>query len=177
MLKTGVSPFCSYVLWVGSLPNSCTKSCSLLSGALYCFITSTGYGTVLPFVLRPLSTKSGPRVTGNRDLTMISSYYWQTLSRSNELPPQHKSWSLSLSYPSWVHSESVRVMLQKGDQYQTCRKPSHKTREQNDVNTALFLFEPLQRSQLSHVTKGEIAETQPERRKPFKLQCLNAFLL
>lgn len=80
-------------------------------------------------------------------------------------------------YPSWVHSESVCVMLQKGDQYQTCRKPSHKTREQNDVNTALFLFEPLQRSQLSHVTKGEIAETQPERRKPFKLQCLNAFLL
>lgn len=176
MLKTGVSPFCSYVLRVGSLPNSCTKNCSLLSGALYCFITSTGYGTFLPFVLRPLQNQD-PESLG----TGISPWLVHTTGKPfpdpmNCLPSTNPD-PLVCPYPSWVHSESVCVMLQKGDQYQTCRKPSHKTREQNDVNTALFLFEPLQISQLSHVTKGEIAETQPERRKPFKLQCLNAFLL
>lgn len=115
MLKTGVSPFCSYVLRVCSLPNSCTKSCSLLSGALYCFIASKEYGTFFPFTLRPLSTKSGPRVTGDRDLTMISWYYWQTLSRSNELLPQYKSWSLSLSISFLDPLRECVCKLQKGD--------------------------------------------------------------
>lgn len=68
-------------------------------------------------------------------------------------------------------------MLEEEDQYQTCRKPSHKTWEQKDVNTALLLFEPLWRSQLSQVNMGEMAETQPERKKPFQLQRLSAFLL
>lgn len=109
MLKTGVSPFCSDFLQVCSLPNSSTRSCFLLSGALYCFIASTGYATFLPFVLQPLSTKSGPRVIGDRCLTMISPYYWQTLPRSNELPPRYKSRSLCFSISSL---DTLRVCVQ-----------------------------------------------------------------
>lgn len=106
MLKTGVSPFCSYVLWVGSLPNSCTKNCSLLSGALYCFITSTGYGTFLPFVLRPLQNQD-PESLG----TGISPWLVHTTGKPfpdpmNCLPSTNPD-PLVCPYPSWVHSERV----------------------------------------------------------------------
>lgn len=129
-------PFCSYFPWVCSLPNSCTKSCSLLSGALYCFIASTGYGTFLPFILQPLSTKLEPSVIRDRGLTMISSYCWQTFPDPMNRPPNTNPDPFVSPYPPWIHWESMCVT-------DMCRKPSHKTRKQNDVTTGLFLFEPL----------------------------------
>lgn len=121
---------------VCSFPNSCTQSCSLLSGALYCFIASTGYGTFLPFILQPLSTKLEPRVIWDRGLTMISSYCWQTFPEPMNCPPNTNPDPSGSPYPPWIHSESMCVT-------DMCRKPSHKTWEQNDANTGLFLFEPL----------------------------------
>lgn len=183
-----------------SIPTSCTRSCSLLSGALYCFISSTGHGIFLPFVLQPLSTKSGPRVNWDREShhdsfippaspsqipliaspvqILIPSSYLHILLGYTEgcqfpcLQTCRRGVSLCVrtGARTWCYRKKPTIYPH------VCRKPSHNTREQNDVKTTSLLFQPFWRSQLSHVIGGEMAEAQPERKKPSELQWLNSLL-
>lgn len=166
-----LTPLCSYFLF---LSTSYTRSCSLLPGALCCFITSTGHSMLLPFILQPLSTKSGPRLN------------WDGESHQEQITPSASPSQISLiaspvqilipSSPStsfldtlraanfpvcrylgmdylhiWKNNfswDSVCVVWQKKPTTypHVRRKPSHTIREQN-CWTNFLLFQPFWRSQ------------------------------
>lgn len=131
MLKTGVSPFCSFESVFSLTP--------VQKVAPYCLVPSTASSQLedmphfCPSFCSLCPQNHDPESLG----TGVSPWLVHTTGKpfphpKNYLPSTNPDPFVS-PYSPWIHSESVCIMLQEEDQ--TCRKPSHKPWELNNANT------------------------------------------